>query len=57
MEVKALIQEPLFVPPETMPALKLLEHWRGYRFEVVDMDWPRVDKVLVAPGPGADPMP
>ncbi|PKN30754.1 MAG: hypothetical protein CVU64_01885 [Deltaproteobacteria bacterium HGW-Deltaproteobacteria-21] len=24
--------------------------WRGYRFEVVDMDWPRVDKVLVTPG-------
>ncbi len=34
-------------------------HWSGYRFEVVDMDWPRVDKVLVAPDlretPGSDP--
>jgi len=29
--------------------------WRGYRFEVVDMDWPRVDKVLVGPAPAPEP--
>jgi putative hemolysin len=29
-------------------------HWKEYLFEVVDMDWPRVDKVLVTKAPGAD---
>ena len=29
--------------------------WDSYRFEVVDMDRNRVDKVLVSPAPGADP--
>jgi putative hemolysin len=29
--------------------------WRGYRFEVVDMDGRRIDKVLVSRPPGASP--
>jgi len=29
--------------------------WGGWRFEVVDMDRRRVDKVLLDPAPGADP--
>ncbi|RJR42541.1 MAG: HlyC/CorC family transporter [Desulfobacteraceae bacterium] len=28
--------------------------WHGFRFEVVDMDWPRVDKVLVTSTPELD---
>jgi len=28
--------------------------WNGFRFEVVDMDWPRVDKVLVTPATETD---
>lgn len=31
--------------------------WGGWRFEVMDMDGRRVDKVLVAPGPPSDPDP
>jgi putative hemolysin len=33
----------------TIPKTGQSFHWGGYRFEVVDMDWPRVDKVLIAP--------
>ena len=29
--------------------------WEGFSFEVVDMDGHRVDKVLVARGPGSAP--
>jgi putative hemolysin len=28
--------------------------WRGYRFEVVDMDGRRIDKILVVPPEDAD---
>jgi putative hemolysin len=29
-------------------------HWHGWRFEVVDMDGRRIDKLLVAPPAGGD---
>jgi len=38
-----------------VPAAGMLFTWNGYKFEVVDMDGRRVDKVLVAPLPLEEP--
>lgn len=34
---------------ERIPRESVHFYWRGYRFEVVDMDGNRVDKLLVTP--------
>ena len=36
-----------------VPAVGDASEWQGHRFEVVDMDGNRVDKVLVGPVPSA----
>ena len=39
----------------TVPAEGEMFQWTGYRFEVIDMDRHRVDKVLVYPPGAAEP--